>query len=89
MVRVRRENFAVFGMHGVCDDCGATAGKTHGHHYGFGGGGGAVIHGRVGYFHARQLANHGLKFEDGLQRALRDFRLVGCVGGEELAARNK
>ena len=30
-----------------------------------------------------------LEFEDRLQRALRDFRLIGRVGGEELAARDE
>ena len=35
-----------------------------------------------------QLAHQRLKFEDGLQRALRDLGLVGRVGGEKFAALN-
>ena len=53
---------------------------------GFGRARGAVVHAGVGDVHAGQLGNHGLELEDGLQRALRDLRLVGRVAGEELAA---
>ena len=89
MMRVGSEDFAVFGMQAVCDYGGATAGEAHGHHDSFGGGSGTIIHGRVGHFHAGHFANHGLKFEDGLQRALRNFRLIGRVGGEEFTPGNK
>ena len=65
------------------------AGDARGHHQRFGRAGRAVVHGGVGHVHAGQLADHRLEFEDGLQRALRDLRLVGRVGGEELAARNQ
>src|SRR5208282_351256 len=44
---------------------------------------------RVGHFHSGQFADHRLEFEDGLQRALGNFRLVGGVGGEKFAARNQ
>jgi hypothetical protein len=66
-----------------------ASGDAHGHHDGFGGAGGAVIHGGVGDLHAGELADHGLEFEDGLQGALGDLRLVGSVGGEPLAARDE
>ncbi len=86
MLRIGAHHFAVFGMDGAGDDHAVAAGDAHGHHGGLGAGGGAVVHRRVGDVHAGELADHGLELEDGLQRALRDFRLVGRVGGEELAA---
>ncbi len=63
-----------------------ASGDADGHHHRFGSAGRAVVHGSVGDIHAGQLADHGLEFEDGLQRSLRDLRLVRRVGGEELAA---
>ena len=65
-----------------------AAGDPHGHHGRFRHRGRAVVHGSVGHFHAGQLADHGLKFEDGGQRALRDFGLIGRVGRQEFAARD-
>ena len=67
----------------------AASGDAHGHHHGFRCAGRAVVHGGIGDFHAGELADHGLEFEDGLQRALRDLRLVRRVGGEEFAARDQ
>ena len=64
-------------------------GDAHGHHDGLGCAGGAVVHGGVGDLHAGELADHGLELEDGLQGALRDLRLIGRVGGEQLAARDE
>jgi len=77
--------------------CGLTAGdKTsffalaaelgEGEVHGFGGGGRAVVVRSVRYFHAGQVGHQRLIFEDGLQRALRNFRLVGRVGGVKFAA---
>ena len=66
-----------------------ASGEAHGHHDGFGGAGGAVVHGGVGDLHAGELADHGLELEDGLQGALGDLRLIGRVGGEPLAARDE
>ena len=51
-------------------------------------GGGAVIVGRVGNLHPREARNHALVFEDGLQRALADLRLIRGVGCCKLGARN-
>ena len=62
---------------------------TRRHHGRFRCSGRTVIHRGVGNFHPGQLADHGLEFEDGLQRALRNFCLIGCIGGKELAARNQ
>ena len=77
--------------------CGCTAGErttllrlprnlAQGQVDGFGRGGRAIVVRGVGDFHAGQGGHQRLVFEDGLQRALRDFGLVGSVGGVELAA---
>ncbi len=46
----------------------------------------AIVHRRIGDFTAKQPRDLRLEFEQHLQRALRDFRLVRRVGGQELAA---
>ena len=56
------------------------------HQHRFGGRRRAVVHRSVGDFLAGQLAHQRLKFEDGLQRALRDFRLIRRVGSKKFAA---
>ena len=88
MFGVGGEHFAVLGVDAFGDQHAALAGGAHRHHGGLGHGGGAVVHGRVGHVHAGELADHGLKFEDGGERALRDLGLIGRVRGEELAARD-
>src|SRR5262245_26435584 len=60
--------------------------NAHRHEDGFGGASAAVIHRGVGDLHAGELADHGLKFEDGLQGPLRDLRLIWRIGGENIAA---
>ena len=70
MPRVGGEHFAILGMHGARHQDAVTAGQSHGHHRRFGNGGRAVVHRRVGNFHASELADHGLKFEDRGERAL-------------------
>ena len=52
----------------------------------FAGRGRAVVHGGVGDLHPGQVRHLRLELEEILQRALRDLRLVGRVGGEELRA---
>ena len=79
-------DFAVVGMQIAGDDGAVPAGDAVGHHDRLGGRRGAVIHGGVGDLHAGDEADLGLEFEEILQRALRDFRLIGRVGGQELAA---
>ena len=86
VLRVGIEHFAILGMDAAGDEHAAFAGGADRHHGGFGHGGGAIVHGGVGHVHAGELADHGLEFEDGGEGALRDFGLVGRVGGEELAA---
>ena len=46
----------------------------------------AVVHGGVGDLHAGQVRDLRLELEQVLQRALRDLRLIGRVGGQELGA---
>ncbi len=49
-------------------------------------GGRAVVHRGVGDLHAGQRRDLGLKLEQDLQRALRDFRLIGRVAGQKFRA---
>ena len=56
------------------------------HDGGLGAGRGAVIHGGVCHIHGGHRRNLGLEFEQGLQRALRDFWLVGRIGRQEFRA---
>ena len=56
------------------------------HQHRLGGGGRAVVHGGVGDLHAGEVRDLRLELEEILQRALRDLRLVGRVGGQELRA---
>ena len=49
----------------------------------------AVVHGGVGDLHAGEHRDLGLKLEQGLQRALRDLRLVRRVRGQEFRALNE
>ena len=83
---VGADDLAVLGVDGAGDDGGVAAGDADGHHDGFGGAGGAVVHAGVGNLHAGELADHGLELEHGLEGALGDFGLVGGVAGEEFAA---
>ncbi len=46
----------------------------------------AVIHGSVGDIHLRERGHLRLELEQILQRALRDFRLIGRVAGQKLRA---
>ena len=57
------------------------------HGCGLGGGGRAVIDGCIGDVHARQLADHGLIFKDGLEDTLAQLRLIGRVGCQKLLLR--
>ena len=59
---------------------------SHSHHHGLCSGGRAVVHRGVADVHACQLGHHRLVLEDVVQRALRDFCLIGRVGREELRA---
>ena len=63
--------------------------KPHGHHHRFRRGGRTVIHGSVGDLHASEFADHRLEFKNRLQCALGNLRLIGSVGGKELAARDQ
>ena len=64
----------------------APLGHAARHADGFPAGGRAVIHRRIGNIAAVQPRDLRLELEQHLQRALRDFGLIGRVGGQELAA---
>jgi hypothetical protein len=76
-------DFRIMGMQPARQDRLAALGDTLGHQHSFGGGGRTVIERGIGHFHAGQQRHLGLEFEQVLQGALRDLRLVGRVGGEE------
>jgi len=59
---------------------------AHRHHHRFGRRRRAVVHRRVGDFHAGHQRDLGLEFVQVLKRALRHFRLIGGVGGEKFTA---
>ena len=52
-----------------------------GHRHGFGGGGCLVQKAGVGHRQAGQIADHGLIIQQSLEPALRDFGLIGGIGG--------
>ena len=85
VLRVGTHHFPVFGVHGSGHEDAGSVGNAYRHGYRFGRPCGSLIHGGVGNIHAGQLADHGLKFKNGLQRSLGNLRLVGSVGGEEFA----
>src|SRR3954452_6478753 len=58
------------------------------HHGCFRNGRGSVVHGCVCNLHARQLADHGLKLEDGSKSPLRNFGLIWRIRSKELPARD-
>ena len=64
----------------------AALGYAARHQHGLGGRGRAVIHRGVRDLHAGEQRHLGLEFEQDLQRALRDFGLIGRVGGEKFRA---
>ena len=72
-------------MHGACHQHALAAGQALRHQHSLGRRRRSVIHRGVRHFLSCELAHQRLKLEDRLQGALRDFRLIGCVGGEELS----
>mmetsp|Transcript_74236 Transcript_74236/g.215091 ORF Transcript_74236/g.215091 Transcript_74236/m.215091 type:complete len:268 (-) Transcript_74236:45-848(-) len=55
--------------------------RAHDHRHGLRSGGALVEEGGVRHLHARELADESLEVNQRLQAALRDLRLVRCVGG--------
>ena len=84
--RLRGEHLPVLGVHAGREDDLAAARLHAGEERGLGQRRAAVVHGGVADVHAGELADGRLELEDGLQHALAALRLVGRVGGEELAA---
>ena len=64
----------------------AALGDAMRHQHGFRAAGRAVVHGGIGDLHAGEQRDLRLEFEQILQRALRNFRLVGRVAGEKFRA---
>ena len=62
-------------------DVAASAGAAACQSHGFCCCGGFIEHGGVGNGHAGEVTHHGLKIQQGLQPALRNFRLIWRVGG--------
>ena len=81
------KNLAIFRVQRSRQHHATAPGDAHGHQRGFGGGGRAVVERSVADLLPGELRHHGLKLEHRLQGSLGDFRLVGGVGGKELAAR--
>ena len=84
--RLRREHLPVLGVHAGREHDLAAARLHAGQERGLGQRRAAVVHGGVADVHAGELADGRLELEDGLEHALAALRLVGRVGGEELAA---
>ena len=75
-------------MHGACYEHALAPRHALRHQHGFSRGRRSVIHRGVRHFLSRELAHQRLKLEDRLQRALRDFRLIGRIRGEKLSSLN-
>ena len=85
--QVRLQDLPVFGVHAGGDDHLRLALRhAQAHQHRFRRRAAAVVQAGVGDVHAGQLADQRLVLEHRLQRALADLRLVGRVGGVELAA---
>jgi len=81
------EHLLVVGMQAGGDEDGAALLlQADRHERRFDAGRAPVVETRVGHLEPRQVADEGLVFEDVLERALADFRLVGGVGREPFLA---
>ena len=87
--RVGGEHLAVFRVHRARYQHAAAVGDPLRHQRRFGERRRTVVHRGVGDFLASELAHQRLEFEDGLQRALADLRLVRRVRSKEFAALEK
>ena len=86
---VSGHGFPVLGMEGTGHENFFPPRQARRHEGRLGAGGSAVVHGGVGCFHARELADEGLELKDSLQGSLADFALVGGVGGGKFTAGGK
>src|SRR5262252_5694737 len=83
------QNLAVLRMQ-VARDCdGMPSGQANRHHDGLSRACRTVVHGSIRDFHAGQFADHRLKFEDRLKRALRDLGLIRRIRGKEFTSRDE
>ena len=76
----------IMGVQPAREDRLAALGDALSHQHRFRCRGGTVIKRGIRHIHARQQRNLGLEFEQILERALRDFRLIGRVAGEKFRA---
>ena len=83
-MRERRRDVGILRVQSAGDNRLASSGEPVGHQHRFAAGGRAVVHRRVGDLHAGEVRHLRLELEQNLERALRDFRLVGRVAGQEL-----
>ena len=84
--RERAHDLRVMGMQPAREDSLAAARDAMGHQHGLAAAGRAVVHGGVRNFHAGEVGHLRLELEQHLQRALRDFRLVGRVARQKFRA---
>jgi hypothetical protein len=85
-LRDRADDVAIMRMQAAREHGLAAPGDAMGHQDRLGGAGRAVIHGGVGDLHLGERRDLRLELEQILQRALRDFRLVGRVACQEFRA---
>ncbi len=82
-IRHRLHGLGIMGMQAAGENGLGAPRQALRHQHRFGGGGRAVIERGIRHLHAGQQRHLGLEFEQHLQRALRDLRLIGRVGGEK------
>ena len=76
----------VMRMHPAAHQDAVPLGQPRRHHDGLPACGGAIVHGGVGHRAPIEPRDLRLEFEQHLQGALRDFRLIRRIGGQELTA---
>src|ERR1700722_12256751 len=86
MSSVGADDLAILGMQSARHNRTAATRKTNGHHHRLSRPRRAVVHRSISEVHAREFRDHGLKFENCLQRTLRKLSLVRRIGSQELAA---
>ncbi len=88
-LQIRVDRLPVMRVDTRRDEYPLAAGEPLGHENGLGCGARPVVHRRVGDRQPQELAHDRLKFENRLQRALRDLGLVGGVRRIEFAAQEQ
>src|SRR6185295_509534 len=89
ILRVSGDHFAILRMKRISNDELIAASDSMRHKHSFGGSGRAVVHRGIRDIHAGELADHRLKLEVVLKRAMAEFRLIRRVCRKELRARDQ